>query len=312
MTYTAEEIRRKSDFGLKIDFGDDRKNSARFFVALSKLINFCEFVDQTLASSLDSSLQPIILLEDLEKGSLLIWLKTALQLVDDDALSNLSLRKLFGKYAVKAKYILIDFLEKKTTISNADEIQVLQAELINEYEETFGASLSPLTINQRQITDCIRKYQDALHDLNEDDKVYYLSPSSRPSIQFNRTFDVSPETLEDIITKETISSELNMVLKIKKPDYLGDSKWQFKHGKNTMSVKILDENWLNQFRSRQITIAPGDCLRATVRSEIKYDSNYELISENYEVIQVLEVIQAESHIQQKLDLSLQSNNDELE
>ncbi len=133
MTYTAEDIRRKSDFGLKIDFGHDRKNSARFFVTLSKLINFCEFVDQTLASSLDSSLQPIILLEDLEKGSLLIWLKTALQLVDDDALSNLSLRKLFGKYAVKAKYILIDFLEKKTTISNADEIQVLQAELINEY-----------------------------------------------------------------------------------------------------------------------------------------------------------------------------------
>ena len=105
---------------------------------------------------------------------------------------------------------------------------------------------------------------------------------------------------------------LNMVLKIRKPDYLGDSKWQFKHGKTTMSVKILDENWLNQFRSRQITIAPGDCLRATVRSEIKYDSNYEVISENYEVIQILEVIQAEAHIQQKLDLSLQSNNDELE
>ena len=114
------------------------------------------------------------------------------------------------------------------------------------------------------------------------------------------------------VTKETISSELTMILKIKKPDYLGDSQWQFKHGKNTMSVKILDENWLSQFRSRQITISPGDSLRATVRSESKYDSNYEVISEKYEVIQVIEVIQAEVNIQQKLDLNLQSNNDELE
>jgi len=305
MTYTTTEIQQKSDFGLKIDFGDDRRNSARFFVALSKLIGFCEYVDQTIATSLDSSLEPIILLEDLEKGSLLIWLKTALESVDDDALGSLSLKKIFGKYAVRVKYILINFLEKKATISNANEIQILQAELIEESAETFGSSIAPIYINQSQIADCIRKYQDALSDLQEGDKVYYLSPSSRPQVEFNRSFDVAPETLEDIITKEIISNQGEMILKIKKPDYLGDSKWEFKHGRNKMSVKILDETWLNKFKSRQVTIAPGDSLRATVRSEVRYDFNNEVISEKHEIIEVIDVIQAEIPVQQELELNLE-------
>jgi len=310
MTYTAEDIQQKSDFGLKIDFGSNRQHPARFFVALSRLIEFCEYVDQTLANSFDASLEPTILLEDLEKGSLLIWLKMLLESLDDEALRDLNVKKLFGKYAVRAKYILIDFLAKKTTISNADEIKTLQAELINEYEEVFGSSLSPITINQNQIADCIQKYQESLADLQEGDRVYYLSPSDRPVIEFNRVFNVAPETLEDIITKEIIVSELTMILKIKKPDYLGDSKWQFKHGQKTMEMKILDDAWLNRFRMKQVTIAPGDSLRAIVKSEVKYDFSNDVISEKHEILKILEVIEPEMQVQQELPVIIETQDPE--
>ena len=78
-----------------------------------------------------------------------------------------------------------------------------------------------------------------------------------------------------------------MILKIKKPDYLGDSKWQFKHGKKTMEMKILDDAWLNRFRMKQVTIAPGDSLRAIVKSEVKYDFSNDVISEKHEILKML-------------------------
>ncbi|MEB3283227.1 MAG: hypothetical protein VKK42_30335 [Lyngbya sp.] len=81
-----------------------------------------------------------------------------------------------------------------------------------------------------------------------------------------------------------------MILKIKKPDYLGESKWEFKHEKRTINVKIQDLEWLSKFRNREVVVAPGDAIKAIVEVISKYDFSGEVISIQYSIQKVLEVI----------------------
>jgi hypothetical protein len=81
-----------------------------------------------------------------------------------------------------------------------------------------------------------------------------------------------------------------MILAVKKPDYLGSSKWDFRLGGRTISAKITDEAFLRRFQSRDVDIRPGDSLRCMVASELRYGFDNSLISERYTVSHVIEVL----------------------
>ncbi|MGA2296467.1 MAG: hypothetical protein ABSG15_02850 [FCB group bacterium] len=100
--------------------------------------------------------------------------------------------------------------------------------------------------------------------------------------------------ISDLLAAETIISENDMILKIKKPDYLGDSKWEFRHENKPIPAKMLDESWLSDFHNRKITLKPGDSIRAKVRIEVAYDYDNEVASTNYYILEVIKVIIAKS------------------
>ncbi len=102
-------------------------------------------------------------------------------------------------------------------------------------------------------------------------------------------------SIEDLLTAETLSSVSEMFLKIKKPDYLGDSKWEFRHGKSPINAGILDNNWLLRFRNREFALMPGDSLKARVRTEVKYDYDREVSAVNYFITEVLEVVYSKTN-----------------
>lgn len=81
-----------------------------------------------------------------------------------------------------------------------------------------------------------------------------------------------------------------MILPVKKPDYLGSSQWELRHGKRNIYARIEDEAWLRRFQSRQEDVRPGDALRSIVQIEYNYGFDNELISERFTVLEVLEVL----------------------
>jgi len=85
-----------------------------------------------------------------------------------------------------------------------------------------------------------------------------------------------------------------MILKVKKPDYLGESKWDFRHGGRSFPAKIIHKVWLESFQNREIDIRPGDSIRTMVEMTDKYDFDGELIGTDYNILQVIEVIQINS------------------
>lgn len=73
-------------------------------------------------------------------------------------------------------------------------------------------------------------------------------------------------------------------------NYLGESKWEFRHGSRAIDVKINDLEWLKKFRQREIIIAPGDAVKAKVEIVSKYDSLGELLSTQHTIQKVITII----------------------
>jgi hypothetical protein len=81
-----------------------------------------------------------------------------------------------------------------------------------------------------------------------------------------------------------------MVLLVRKPDYLGDTLWEFRHGRQTIDAHILDENWLNRFRAGREIIVPGSALDCLVEYQYGYDERGDLVSQKHDVVEVKRVI----------------------
>ncbi len=91
-----------------------------------------------------------------------------------------------------------------------------------------------------------------------------------------------------------------MILPVKKPDYLGTSKWELRHGRKSILAKIEDAKWLKKFQNREVDVRPGDTLRCMVRQEMSYGYDNELVAENYVIIEVKEVLENQYNRQRSL------------
>lgn len=290
------KIRDPDEFCIKIDFQRDSESPARVFKAMTGLIEAFEKLDRQLVKSVDVNIEPMLLLEDIETGSIKAWLRTRIADLDDKDIRNLNWKAAIGVYLVKAKYIVVDFLADKTEISNRSELQTLQQHLLQAAEDTNMKQIpayAPLALPA--VIESIQSLSAALVHLNSKDQAIYIAGEQQTD--FNLNFKVSPETWEQLITKETITNEVEMILKVKRPDYLGDVMWEFRHGQRPISAKINDDTWLARFQSRDVDVRPGDAIRARVRVEVEYGFDGEVVATHYLVTEVLAVVPASESLQ---------------
>ena len=280
----------EADFCIEIDFIKGSEEPQRVFSTLSELIETFQRLDESLAYSISSKLEPALLLEDVESGSIKLWLATVLKSIDDDAIKNLSWKKLIGAYLVKAKYRIIDFLNDKTTITDVVEIEKLEKGLYKLAEETDVLHIPHYQkIERRKLMLSIEEISSSIKKLNKNDKAYYSTKFDK-KVPFNFDFYVSPEKIEELIVMEKIPNKETMILKVKKPDYLGESMWEFKGVEGVIEVKILDMAWLRKFQDRQFVLRPGDSIKAIVNVEVHYGYDSEVVIRKYSIEKVLKII----------------------
>jgi hypothetical protein len=133
----------------------------------------------------------------------------------------------------------------------------------------------------------------------------YLPAQHATPIGINASFKVVPETIEALLTRETLSSKSEMILMVKKPDYLGQSQWDFRHGTRPVIAKILDTAWLRQFQTRKVDVRPGDSLRADVEVVVKYGYDNEVVSIQYNIVHIKAVLPG--YPEHQFPLSLESD-----
>jgi len=291
----------ENSFCIVIDYEKNSVNPTRIFKTMTNLIETFQLLDIDLIKSIDSKIEPQLILEDIEIGSLKTYISNILKSVDDDAIKTLDWKPAVGKYLVRAKYIIIDLLEGKTQITNKREIDDIRDRLLSLAEET-GVKKFPYysPIESSDLINGIDRINKSLKNLNPEDKATFITKDETAT--FNLNLDFAPKQIEDLLTKETITSNTVMILKVKKPDYLGDSKWEFKHDAHSILVKIQDVDWIKQFQNREIDIRPGDSVKAKIQTEVKYGFENEVINTNYILVEVLEVLPLKENYQKQIEI----------
>lgn len=294
------------DFGIEIQFDNTKESPSKAFRTLSEILESLHSLDEDLVSSIGSSIKPITVLEDLQKGSIKGWFKNTIEAIPDEALKDLNYKKAIGHYLVKGKYLIIKFLDGKTEITSRDEIKRLESDLYQLAKDTDVNKIPAYSpIPTAKLINGIRKVTNSLQYVREGEKVTF-SASQQEQVDFNIQFSFSPESIEDLLTKETISNETDMILKVKRPDYLGESQWELRHEKTGITAKIVDIEWLRKFQNREVNVRPGDSLKTKIKTTVHYDYNNEVIGTHYEITKVKDIIKADTSNQ--LDIFSENEN----
>lgn len=203
---------------------------------------------------------------------------------------------------------MVNFLEGKTTISNLDEIKPIEDQIYSLAENTGIRWLPTYSrIQPRELLEGIQSISSSLANLGPEDDATYITPIEEA--KFNLSFKLAPDSIEDLLSKEILTSQNEMILKVKKPDYLGESMWDFRFGDRVIQVGISDKEWLDRFQSRKIDIKPGDSVRGIIQVSHKYDYDGELIGIHFDMNKVIDVIHTPN--QEQLDMFKDSGNNDL-
>ncbi|WP_353268055.1 hypothetical protein [Gemmatimonas sp.] len=275
---------------LHIDFEKNSRDPARVFRAMALLIDAFSAIDQDLIHSIGVAAEPIELLQDIETGSLRAVLRTLVQSTDDEAIRNLDWKKLVGAYLLRGKQAILRRLDDSPKVETRDQVDAIRSDLSEIARETEVVQLPVYQpISTKRLLASVRLLADAVGELGEGDVASLRTPTTTTPI--NREISLSSERAEELQTRDTITGDSVLILVIKKPDYLGTSMWEFRHGDRQLDAKILDFKWIADFHARKISISPGDALKARVRSEVKYGHDGSIVVQRHFIIEVLEITQ---------------------
>lgn len=293
LTITDKQpVTPNSDFAFYIDYDASAGSASRVFKATHDFIVACEKLDKGLVGSIDSSIETVLMIEDVEASSLKTYFRNALIATDDQALKDMDWKPAVGKYLVRAKYMILRWTEDDSTPRSLPGLKEEIRKLAEETDVRHLPDYAPAAT--QTIVNAITDFDAVKGNLLPSDKI---SLSSNEGTQeFNVNVRVDIEDIESLSVKETIDNpETTMMLAVKKPDFLGDSQWEFKHGKKLIKARIADETWINDFRLRKFDVRPGDALRCVVVVSYDYGFEGELLRERYLVVSVQEKIDNQYH-----------------
>ncbi len=209
-----------ADFAFEIDFRKGEGSASRVFAATHDFIKACEALDAELVQSIDASIETVLMLEDIEVGSIKTWLRSALSSVDDDALKTLDWKKAVGAYLVKAKYAVIHWTEEsevpKRLQSLRRDIQLIAAETDVRHLPDYAPPSPTALIN------AMRDIQRTKDNLIPGDRATMITPAG--NVEMKLTLHWSIDDIEALAVARTLSQpNAEMILAVKKPDYLGSS-----------------------------------------------------------------------------------------
>lgn len=288
----------ENDIILKIDFHDGEGSAARPFEMAAELIRALEAIDDTLVRTVDARIETALIVEDLQKSSIKVFLRNVLKHTDDDALKTLDWKPLVGQFLVKAKYAAIKWLDddKPCMADLTEEVALLAAAAsdINHFP-------LPAPPNPARLAQALDQWQAAKKAFQPGESLTITLDRSEYMVDTGKTWSPS-EAIEDIVGERELTSEQQTILMVRKPDMLGGTAWQFRLGKKNLSMPIDDEEWMEDYRSRKVSLMPGDALQVMVKTISRFSDKGELLATEQKITRVIRVIQQEGDPQGSLSV----------
>lgn len=281
--------RIKSAFEIKLEFNKNTENPSRLFYSFAEMLDSINTLDVVIAKTINTSISSKLILNDVEKGSILAKLWNELVISEDGKIEDIHPNENVKEYIEDSRKATINFISSnKSSVKDLEDLNSEINEIANEknVSETFNYAPPNLI----ELARSINNIKDAVNCLDENEGFILTNSNENPSeIIKNGSSKIDIELVEKSLTKEEITNNYEAFYKIKKPDFLGDSQWEFKHGNKNIKVKILHQEWLDKFHEGVEIVLPGDSLKVKIKQTNKYNVNGYLISEKIEIIEVLEV-----------------------
>ncbi len=279
----------EADIVLKIDYNEGSSSAAHAFEIAAELIRSMEQLDQVLTQSIHPQLSTALVVEDLQKSSLKIFLKSVLEDVPDEALKDANIKKLVGHYLLKSKYAAIRWLDKSD--DEPKQISDLTTEISEFAKETDLRHLPDYPPpNPSRLAQPLDRFQEAKKKFDDNEELTITLGPDEYKVHLDRTW-VPSETIKEEDGDRELTSEQDQYLTIGRPDFFGETMWSFKHGKVTVRYRIADQDWLDNFRAGQYPIKPGDALRVRIRVKHTYDASGNLLESTEEIVRVYSIIE---------------------
>jgi hypothetical protein len=184
---------------------------------------------------------------------------------------------------------MVDYLKNRETIQDSREVYDLQRVIAEAARETGASEVRGYKLLPAiDVAHSVLLLSEGTTPLGPDDQAKYLSPDGVSEI--NGSFHVTAEKIEEVLTQRTIVNPCELILKVKKPDFLGDSMWDFRYEGKKLTAKVIDSRWLQNFHQGSVTIHPGDALEVAAEETVKYGYDQEVLAKHYRVIEVRSVI----------------------
>ena len=239
-----------NQFEIVIDFGQGG-NPNRVFRSMADLLDTFQDLDATLAEVVGVKVDNSLVLEDIQPGSLKTVIRNLVHDVPDEDLRDANFKRILGHYLVKGKYAVLKWSQDTPKLTSPDQVTVLEGELVRIAEETNINCLPAYRNPDRvKLLTNISSIQKSTRYLVEEDSVHYNCNDG--TSQVTDGIEISDSIVEDVLTMETLNDRSEAILKVKKADYLGTSKWAFKFEGHAIDVSITDIEWLDKFQNKLI------------------------------------------------------------
>jgi hypothetical protein len=271
-------------YDVELDYKPGKSDPIIVFSAYAEIIQSFSKIDNLLGKSLSSATICKLTLEDVLPGSIISKIKAWLEsegnsLTIDTVLKNEDLQN----YVDESAKIFIDALNKET-IESKDQIQALQTNFDNVARKTRIANMITYTAPPlKSILNVANDFSKSIMKLSDNESVLYQCKNNE--IQIKKNVHIAFDQIQEEFVEKTLVTEGEMLLKIKKPDLLGNTLWLFKHDK-PIQAHIEDPEWLKEFLDAEIPLFSGDSLQAHVKTIQKYDIDGNLLKQEYFITKI--------------------------
>ena len=274
---------------LKIDFEDGKSDAAHVFQLATDLIRSLEGMDRLLCRSFDTSVRVSLVVEDLNKSSIRVTLKNIIEEIPDEAISELSVKKVVGHFLLKGKKRIIKFLEEGE--KSEEDLKLLTREIHEDARETEILLLPHYQeLDNASLIQEMDKFQKIKRNLSESEDIQIAF--SGQNVPVNKDSDWIPSEVLTVDEPDPFVDEQEVVLVIAKPDMQGGPRWTFRKDKSNNTIEICDQPWLKKFISDRTSLAPGDALRVRLKAIQKFDEFGRQTKAEAKIIRVLEIVRS--------------------
>jgi hypothetical protein len=269
----------EGEIGLTIDYRAGQTPAIDVLSGAMRFIEALDALDRALLSSVDTSLEPVSILNDVQHSSLRLLLARALKSVPDDALKNLEWKKWVGNLLVKGKYRLL-----RQIGADAPEIARELEALSADYSQAPGVLVAYRSPRLPNILEALDTIQDA------------RAAISCPVTVQTELGNVELEALRmpvQATTRNVESSITNRgeeIFRVKSPDMLGEAQWIVLRNNRNTRVNMLHRGFVERYHRREVALLPGDALRCRFEETIRYDAAGQEISREIAIVEVMNII----------------------